>query len=369
MPWAILDYDNEDGCDASMKTAILFLQGAMLLGQVDPSSLLEAEVKAGRVNAASILVARDGRVVHEGSFGHGKIFLVASITKPVTATAVMILVERGKVSLNDPVSYYLPEFKGDKRGEIRVRDLLTHTSGLPDMVPENEALRRAHAPLSEFVKKAVVAPLLFAPHTDFSYQSMGVLLAAEIVERVTGQKLRDFEKKEIFDPLGMKDTSLGLGGRRIADLAQCQSASGAASADWQSWGWNSEYWRDLGAPWGGMHTTTRDLFILLQTFLNGGTYNNYRLLSKSAVETMIRDQNGSLHKPWGIGWGLATSSVWSYFGDIVSPRTFGHSGASGTVAWADPDKKLITVILTTRPSGEDNGRLLRTVSNAAAAAF
>lgn len=347
---------------------LLMLMGTMMFGaEIDPGALLEAEVKAGRLNAAAILVARDGKVVLEKSYGQGKVFLLASITKPVTATALMVLVERGKVSLNDPVGYYLPEFRGDMRGQVRVRDLLTHTSGLPDMLPDNEALRRAHAPLNEFVKKTFTTPLLFAPHTDFSYQSMGVLLAAEIVERVTGQRLRDFEKKEIFDPLGMKEASLGLGGRKIADLAQCQPGKGTDPKEWESWGWNSPYWRDLGVPWGGMHATTRDIFILLQTFLNGGTHNNHRLLSRSTVETMIRDQNGSLGKPWGIGWGLATSSVWSYFGDIVSPRTFGHSGSTGTVAWADPERKLITVILTTRPSAEDGGRLLRTVSNAAAA--
>ena len=82
---------------------------------------------------------------------------------------------------------------------------------------------------------------------------------------------------------------------------------------------------------------------------------------------MTRDQNTHIGKPWGFGWGLKTSPVWSYFGDLVSPRTFGHSGATGTVAWADPDSRLITVILTTRPSSQDSGRLLRLVSNAVAA--
>jgi CubicO group peptidase (beta-lactamase class C family) len=108
---------------------------------------------------------------------------------------------------------------------------------------------------------------------------------------------------------------------------------------------------------------------LLQTFLNGGTYAGKRILSPVTVTAMTTDQNGSLNAPWGLGWGLGRSTAWSKFGDLVSPRTFGHSGASGTVAWADPETQLVCVILTSRPSAIDNGRLLRLVSNTVAAAI
>lgn len=330
--------------------------------------ILAEETKSGRVSAAAILVARNGTVVLHQGFGKAEadtVFLLASISKPVTATALMLLVERGKVSLDDPASRYLPELRGKERESIRVRDLLTHTSGLPDMLPQNTELRRAHAPLSEFVKQTFTTPLLYPPRTDFRYQSMGTLLAAEIVERVSGRPLREFEKEEIFKPLGMKDSSLGMGGRRIEDTAWCQTGKGP---DVDRFGPNSPYWRDMGHPWGGMHSTTTDLAVLLQTFLNGGQYQGYRLLSPTTVARMTSDQNKAIGKPWGLGWGLATSPVWAYFGELVSPQTFGHSGATGTVAWADPVNKLVTVILTTRASGEDNGRLLRTVSNAVAAA-
>src|SRR5262249_31795434 len=156
--------------------------------------------------------------------------------------------------------------------KVRVRDLLSHTSGLPDMLPENTELRRSHAPLSEFVKRTFTTPLLFAPRTGFHYQSMGVLLAGEIVERVSGARLRDFEKREIFDPLGMKNTALGLGGRKISETVWCQTSPGAKEEDLKSWGPNSPYWRDMGHPWGGMHTTSGALAILLEAFLNGGIY-------------------------------------------------------------------------------------------------
>ena len=337
--------------------------------------LLEAETSSGRVLAASILVARNERIVLHKGFGRlapapdspavkpDTIFLLASITKPVAVCALMLLVERGLVSLDDPVSLYLPEFKGEDRRNTRVRDLLSHTSGLPDMLPENTDLRRAHAPLSEFVSRAMTTPLLFPPRSDFRYQSMGILLAAEIVERVSGKRLRDFLKVEIFDRLGMRASALGMGAFKIEETAWCQTGD-SGSSDLERFGPNSAYWRDMGHPWGGMHSTTGDLAILLQTFLNGGTYAGVRLFSPATVAAMTRDQNAAIGKPWGLGWGLATSHVWSYFGDLVSPRAFGHSGATGTVAWADPTQRLVCAILTTRPSGEDNGRLLRLVSNA-----
>src|SRR6185503_7986952 len=195
-------------------------------------ALLEAEVQRGNLGAASILVARRGTIVLHKGFGRlsrkpdsaqvtpDSVFLLASITKPVTACALMLLVERGRVSLKDPVSRYLPEFTGGGREKVLVRDLLAHTSGLPDMLPENIELRRAHAPLSKFVRHAYKTPLLYDPGTSFRYQSMGILLAGEIVERLSGMRLREFEQKEIFQPLGMNHSALGLGTMRIADTVE-----------------------------------------------------------------------------------------------------------------------------------------------------
>ncbi len=139
------------------------------------SGLIQTEVESGRVGAAALLVARHGRVVLHRGFGRlspapgappvspDSVFLLASITKAVTACSLMLLVERGLVSLGDPVNKYLPGFTGGERDKVQVRDLLRHTSGLPDMLPENIDLRRAHAPLSEFVRHTYVTPQLFSP--------------------------------------------------------------------------------------------------------------------------------------------------------------------------------------------------------------
>jgi CubicO group peptidase (beta-lactamase class C family) len=343
------------------------------------SGVIQSEVESGRVGAAAILVARHGRVVLHRGFGRlspapgaapvspDSVFLLASITKPVTACSLMLLVERGLVSLGDRVDRYLPDFTGGEREKVQIRDLLRHTSGLPDMLPENIELRRAHAPLSEFVRHTYATPLLFSPRSEFRYQSMGILLAAEIVERLSGMRLREFERKEIFDPLGMKDSSLGLGGRRISDLVSCATTSGADPADDERFGPNSLYWRDMGCPWGGLHSSTTDLAVLLQTFLDGGVYAGKHVFSPSTVRAMTSDQNAELRAPWGLGWALGRSHAWNAFGDLVSGGTFGHAGATGTMAWADPETKLLCVILTNRSYIVDDGRLLRLVSNTVAA--
>lgn len=329
---------------------------------------LRDEVEAGRVSAASILVARRGRVVlHEG-FGEAAdaVYLLASISKPVNAVALMHLVEQGRVDLDSPAASYLPELAGSERARIRVRDLLTHTSGLPDMLPQNLALRRAHAPLSAFVQGVFTTPLLYPPGEGFEYQSMGTLLAGEIIERVSGRALRDFQREVIFEPLGMRGASLGLGGRIMDAVVRCQTED---TEDTARFGANTLYWRDMGHPWGGMHACASDLAILLQTFLDGGVWRGHRLLSAATVREMTRDQNGALGRPWGLGWGLGNSPVWVYCGRRVSSRTFGHSGATGTVAWADPDSGVLAVILTTRPTAWDDGALLNTVSDGIAEAL
>lgn len=359
-----------------MKRRSLLLAPLAMAAKPDPAALLEAEVNAGRILAASILVTHKQRTILHNGFGRlapapnsrpaqpDTVYLLASISKPITACAVMLQVERGAVSLDDPVSHYLPEFKGEDRASVRVRDLLSHTSGLPDMLPENTELRRAHAPLSEFVRRAMTTPLLYKPRTAFRYQSMGTLLAGEIVERTSKKRLRDFLKDEVFVPLRMTQTALGLGNFRIEDTAWCQTTP-ATSPDLERFGPNSAYWRGMGHPWGGVHSTTSDLAKLLHAFLGLGA----GVFSPATVRAMTRDQNEAIGQPWGLGWGFAKSPVWCYFGDLCAPESFGHSGATGTVAWADPARQLACVILTTRPSGEDNGRLLRTVSNAVAASI
>lgn len=338
---------------------------------------IEAEIASGKVGAAALLVARNGKIFVEKGFGRlsradganrckpDSVFLVASISKPVTVTALMKLVERGLIRLDDPAQKYLPEFTGEKRDQIRVRDLLSHTSGLPDMLPENIELRKRQAPLRDFVAGAMQTPLLFEPGSRVSYQSMGILLAAEIVERVSGKPLDRFLRQEVFTPLRMTRSSMGLGKQRIEATVQCDLPSSGdlkmAATD-RSWNWNSSYWRKLGVPWGGMHSTVGDIFRLLQAMLENGR----GILTPELAQAMITNQNEKLDLPWGLGWKTGKSAFFPDSGD----RLFGHTGATGTLCWADPDKQLVFVLFTNRPLDNDKEKFLekiaRMVSDAAA---
>lgn len=339
---------------------------------------LTTQTAGGGILSASVLVARKGTIVLHQGFGRlspkhdsaqtqpDTIYLLASISKPITACSLMVLVERGKVLLSDPVHRYLPEFQGPGKEKIKVWHLLSHVSGLPDQLPENNELRRSHAPLSDFVKRTLQTPLIHEPGAQFSYQSMGTLLAGEIVERISGSRLRDFMKREQFEPLGMQRTFLGLGPLAIDETAIVQQT--ADTEDVRRWGPNSPYWRDMGHPWGGVHSTTSDLAILLQLFLNGGIHRRFRLFSPATTNAMTRDHNTDIKAPFGLGWALRDSKAGSFFGDLCSAATFGHVGATGTVAWADPVRGLICILLTTQPAACQDGVLLNTISNLAQAA-
>ena len=332
------------------------LQSAVALAlrkdKVDEAiGLIQREVESGSVAAAALHVSQ-GKDVVDRAFGAAKspgaVFLLASISKPMTASAVMLLADRKQLSLEDPVSRYVPEFKGGEKGSIVLRHLLTHTSGLPDMLPENEALRQRHAPLKDFVAATCATPLLYSPGTNVKYQSMGVLMAAEVVQRITKRTLADFLRDEIYRPLGMKDTSMGLGGRDLASTMQCQVA------EHNDWDWNSAYWRNLASPWGGAHATAADVGRFARYFAEP----NVPVLKPATVAAMITDQNRGLKTPWGIGWMLGRG-----LGKHSSARTFGHSGSTGTLAWTDPEKGVCFVLLTTKPAAQSNRTLLTPVSD------
>ena len=332
-------------------------------GKLEESArLIQRFVTEGKLRAASLQVRRNERIFGQ-AFGKAttpdKIFLIASITKPMTAAGIMILVDRGELALGDPVHKYISQFTAGDRKLITIRHLLTHTSGLPDGLPDNIELRKRHAPLKEFVERVLETPLLFRPGTRVKYQSMGFLLAAEVIERVTHKRLRDFLRDELFHPLGMRNTVLGLDSLKISDTAQSQVEEEpdlyGTGSETQSWNWNSRYWRDLGAPWGGAHSTGPDLEKFLWHFL----HPDGSVLREDTAAAMVTNQNQGLETPWGLGFMVQTER----FGTVCSPQTFGHWGATGTVAWADPRRDLSCVLLTTLPARVSGKTLLEPVSD------
>jgi CubicO group peptidase (beta-lactamase class C family) len=358
-----------------------FIQGLLgaattLLAQAAPPSeahleevnrLLQSSVQSGELRAASLHVRRSEFAFRRsvGEASPGTVFLIASITKPLTAAGVMLLVDRGEVKLSDPVRKFIPEFTQGDRKLITVRHLLTHTSGLPDQLPENVELRKRHAPLEEFVDRAIRTPLLFAPGREVRYQSMGFLLAAEVVQKITKQPFRKYLREELFLPLEMRNSELGLGHLKIAETAQSQveEAPGlyGGGSDTKSWNWNSHYWRDLGAPWGGAHSNCADLERFLRYFL----HPDGSILRTDTVREMITNQNLGLDTPWGLGFVVQSEDL----GEFCSPATFGHSGSTGTLCWADPCSDASMVLLTTLPAKASWKSLLEPVSSLVGRAF
>ena len=338
------------------------------------------------IPGGAILVGRKGKIVEPRFFGkqgpegnaeairRDGMFLLASISKPVTYLGAMILVERGLLNLSDPVTRYIPDFAAHHKDETLVQHLFTHTSGMPDMLENNHELRRKHAPLKTFITGAIQAKPLFKAGTNLSYQSMGTLTVAEIIQRISGMTIRDFLKKEIFDPLEMKSSALGSRGVKRERLVRVETPAYQAKSDF---GWNGKYWQELGVPWGGVFSAPEDFARICQLLLNGGQLGDVRLLSPHTVTAMttnrLNDQPELPEpirraKPWGLGWRLNHRGGKSSWGDLLGPKTFGHTGATGTMCWIDPDREGFCLLFTTAIRSKAPWRLV-SLSNAIAAAF
>lgn len=358
---------------------------AALCGNARPRAVSAAVVQGDAI-IERWAAGRIGDAPETASVDTDSRFLVASLSKPVTAAAFMRLVEDGEITLTTPVGRVLPQFARGGRECIQVWHLLTHTSGLPDMVAENLSLRERQADLSEFFECICQAPLLFAPGEAVGYQSMGFLVLATLVERITGEPFRRFVAREIFEPAGMSRSEFGVSEFSVeAPYVQVELPDGQRSMGWH---WNSRYWRTLGAPWGGLVTTALDLAAFVSLFLNEGRApGGRRVLSPAAVAEMCRDRtsNRALGLPTlGLGWLIrGDPGRWSdagtrsrlggdptlvstaadfvfdraFFGDLMSRETIGHTGATGCVMWADPRLRVAGVVLTSSPATLANGAI------------
>ena len=311
--------------------------------------VLEKATKSKQVSAATLFV-KQGQDETAGAFGSADspdaMFLLGSISKPISVSGLMTLYDEGKFRLDNPAAKFLPEFKGEGREKITIRQLLTHVSGLPDQLPENAMLRKSHAPLSEFVERAVKTPLLFPTGSKYSYSSMGILLATEIAQRIVKQDFLKFLDEAVFRPLEMKHSAIGLGRFELKDLvpAQVEKAaveSGAGDPAAREWDWNSPYWRKLGAPWGSVHASAPDI----GKFLNAFLHPEGKMLSAETARLMVKNHNPEGFTARGLGFGFQSQAGCPK----GSPRTFGHTGSTGTLAWADPLADTICVVLTTLP--------------------
>jgi CubicO group peptidase (beta-lactamase class C family) len=310
------------------------------------------------------------------AFGTGitpeTLFVIGSITKPMVATAVMVLQDRKELNIEDRVNKFLPEFEGDSRGEVTIRHLLTHTSGLPDNLPNAHQLLRQDVNLHEIFLETCKLQLLFKPGTAVSYSNLGVLVAKEILERLSGVPLREFLTQEVFRPLSMNSASLGLDPREAASVAENQTPENIPG----------HHQRDFATPWGGVYSTAADVTKFLHYFVSPSSGP----LRPETARSMLNNYNQGLNQPWGIGWMLAYShdahynvspnwerygwsALWGNpermpaFGINCSPATFGHYGVTGTLAWADPQRQISLVLLTTKKARHSRDGVLGTVSD------
>ena len=305
-------------------------------------------------------------------------FLIASLTKPMVAMAVLLLVERGKLALNQRVSELIPDFKGTHKRKITLRNILTHTSGLPDMLPNNRELRAANSSLDEFVRQTAAIDVAFPPGQNSSYQSMGFALLGPIIENASGMSYRQFIQQELFEPLEMNRAALGLEGDDINDpnIAEARLPDEQVGED--GWNWNSNYWKTFGAPWGGTLATVEDVCRFSLCILSGGlTPDGDRLFNSATIDLATTNR---LHdfpdmpepvrraRGWGYGWQMNWLDHRGCFGDLLGPEVFGHWGATGTLVWLDHMTGTSVVILSTQPDGRSVSPLVR-LSNMIAAAF
>lgn len=326
---------------------------AAALQQTDLETAAEVMAQAvarGQVAAASLFVSqKETSLIRAFGTAHAAdaMFLLGSISKPIAVTALMTLFDRGEFRLEDPVRKFLPDFVGDGREAVTMQHLLTHVSGLPDQLPENDALRKAHAPLAEFAARAVRTPLNFPPGSKYQYSSMAILLASHIAERIGGADIATLIDRSVLQPLGMRHSAQGLGRFEQSSLVPMQTEFAAVEAGGgdpsaKSWDWNSEYWRKLGAPWGGTHASASDLGRYLAEFL----FARGVVVRPETARRMTTNQNPSPLTPRGLGFNVGPS----FAGAGCSPATFGHTGSTGTIAWADPATKTICVVLTSLPA-------------------
>jgi CubicO group peptidase (beta-lactamase class C family) len=289
------------------------------------------------------------------------LFWIASVSKPITATALMMLVDEGKVNLDDPVEKYLPEFKGQKVYRIRpapsqtaparmkpselvpadhpilVREILSHTSGLPfRSAAEPGALDLL--PLKDAVRSYAAEPLLFQPFTDYSYSNEGLNTAARIIEVVSGMPYEQFVQQRLFDPLGMNDTTFWPSPEqtgRIATtyrLSKQYSLLEATRIDQLTYPLSDRQHR-YPMPAGGLFSTAADMEKFCRMILNGGVLDGKRYLSERALHQMTSTQNGGQGGTnYGFGW-------------AVSDGTFGHGGAYKNAIDIDPAAGRILVFM------------------------
>jgi CubicO group peptidase (beta-lactamase class C family) len=330
-------------------------------------------VKDGIHPAIVVLAARHGVIALHEAFGRlgpepddpaltrDALFPLASAGKPITATALMMLVEEGRVGLTRPVREYIPEFDGDGRENVFVHHLLTHTSGIagPDVTEFNdEIMRRLEQPPRDATLHPIVDALLQMTYDcrlrtpsgeEMYYDSLNYELLGEIVRRVSGRNLPELVRDRIFHPLGMADSHLTVPPDLQHRVVRAKPESPMAIPFLLPL-------VDVPFAAGGVYSTARDTAVFGQAFLDGGRSEDARILGRATATEMTKNQIPGVpgvldvagfkerhdEASWGYGWGISCHEKWNYF-PTPPAGTFSHAGLSGAYLWCDPINDVVGV--------------------------
>jgi CubicO group peptidase (beta-lactamase class C family) len=293
------------------------------------------------------------------------VFWIASMTKPITAMGVMMLVEEKKLNLDDPIEKYLPVFKGQKllqaktlvspKRPITIRDLLTHTSGLAGASPTAANQPVDTLPLEKMVEFYAQQPLVSEPGTKWAYSNNGMNTLGRLIEVISGQSYADFLQARFFTPLGMSHTSFWPDAEEQARLAKPYRRENDHLVEATNFRFSTplDNRQRTPLPAGGLFSNARDLIKLYQMILRGGESHGHRYLAASTLQLMTSNQLGDMPKVSfapGMQMGLGFHLVHEPTGvtESLSPGSYGHGGAYGTQAWLDPVKQRIYLLLIQR---------------------
>lgn len=374
------------------------------LARID--KMCEEEVATGNVPGIVSLVARNGKIVHWKAYGMAEnqngrkmkrddIFRIASQTKAITSTAVMMLWEEGKFKLDDPISKYIPEFKNQQvlksfqysdttwtgepiKNEITIRNLLSHTSGIGyGIIDGDERFKMIYAKagitdlfttekitIAESVKKLAKLPLHHNPGESFTY-SEGLDVLGYFIEVVSGMPFDEFLKTHIFDPLGMNDTRFYFPDEKANRLVAVQQK---VNGNWEKYPvtfYDTDYpvkgAKSFFSGGAGLSSTAKDYATFLQMYLNGGEYNGVRILSRTTVDIILSNQLGDIRgdksdSQFGLAFGLLTQ-IGQNKGGNGSTGTFDWGGYFNTQYFADPVENVIGIIMkqTQGPVNDQSG--------------
>jgi beta-glucosidase-like glycosyl hydrolase/CubicO group peptidase (beta-lactamase class C family) len=335
-------------------------------GMVAVDRVVEEFVQQRAFPGAVLAVGKDGALVHLKAFGRQSyekdappvatdtLYDLASLTKVVaTTTMTMMLVDSGRLDIAKPVSAFLPRFCGGDKDKVTVWHLLTHSAGVDWWAPLYEKANSKDA----YLDAIYAMDLKFAPGAKSVYSDLGILLLGEILERVAGVPLEAFAREHVFAPLGMRDTQF----RPPASLLP-RIAPSELDAKWRKRLVHGEVHDEnaagLGgiAPHAGLFGTAPDLARFAQMLLNGGAFEQQRLVSRATLERFVA-KAGVPDSSRALGWDTMVPATSS--GSLLSARSFGHTGFTGTSMWMDPERNLFVILLTNRVHPTRDNNLIR----------